>query len=539
MDNPESNERFKVLGFIPQKENVYNKLLPYADKLDQESTKLFLDIKTNLIKSVLAREMRPGCALWTSRLNKYMKIYGLKFSKDDHICLIRLYYDLLTQPNLEPTRINKFAATLSFLLKKDYLLSQDDLQLDWKPLYDLCTRLVQQSKNDIGMYRYSSGLETALENLIRCARIYFPVTATQEILDEFRPQLCPYSNSEIASAIEYLEIFLPIVVKPEEADLGYKLWFEELMNLWEVCHNANIWESHLATLMARLAKYNIGYINWEPYIPIMFVRFLRTLHLPVGYKQKQSSKMYKIDIHAMTMWIVCTFGGGNDTAFIHLEKFMQTLESYCHPANTGRWTPKIREFLKKISFYFVQRVHYERYRTPSWDYRANPDYILTDAEIDRFVAILKPCIEQAIFMKQGVQDIVLTLNYLACLRPNILIPITLDKLYSSMDSLTEPHKLTSSIVCVTAVSRYMVQGKRNGFPEGPTNVLPLLNALLPGRAYYLIFMWIESNSLEFTRMELSDNNFSDVKMQYDYFCIRPEETVQFCYESGYGIEYFW
>lgn len=70
MDNPESNERFKVLGFIPQKENVYNKLLPYADKLDQESTKLFLDIKTNLIKSVLAREMRPGCALWTSRLNK-------------------------------------------------------------------------------------------------------------------------------------------------------------------------------------------------------------------------------------------------------------------------------------------------------------------------------------------------------------------------------------------------------------------------------------------------------------------------------------
>ncbi|KRT82951.1 hypothetical protein AMK59_4226 [Oryctes borbonicus] len=243
MDKRDSNKRSQILGFIPQKENVYNKLLPYADKLDEESTKLFLDIKTNLIKSVLAREMRPGCALWTSRLNKYMKIYGLKFSKEDHICLIKLYYDLITQPNLEPTRINKFAATLSFLLKKEYLLSQDDLQLQWKPLYDLCTRLVEQSKNDIGMYRYSSGLETTLENLIRCARIYFPVTATQEILDEFRPKLCPYSNTEIASAIEYLEIFLPIVVKPEESDKGYRLWFEELMNLWEVCHNANIWES--------------------------------------------------------------------------------------------------------------------------------------------------------------------------------------------------------------------------------------------------------------------------------------------------------
>lgn len=54
----------------PQKENVYNKLLPYGAELEEESAKLFTDIKSNLIKSVLAREMRPGCALWTSRLNK-------------------------------------------------------------------------------------------------------------------------------------------------------------------------------------------------------------------------------------------------------------------------------------------------------------------------------------------------------------------------------------------------------------------------------------------------------------------------------------
>lgn len=70
MDEEDKEERFKKLGFRPQKENVYNKLLPYADKLDEESNRLFIDIKTNLVKSVLAREIRPGCALWTSRLNK-------------------------------------------------------------------------------------------------------------------------------------------------------------------------------------------------------------------------------------------------------------------------------------------------------------------------------------------------------------------------------------------------------------------------------------------------------------------------------------
>lgn len=63
-------ERTRKLGFKPQKENVYNKLLPYADAVDQESAALFRDIKTNLVKSVLAREMRPGCILWTSRLTR-------------------------------------------------------------------------------------------------------------------------------------------------------------------------------------------------------------------------------------------------------------------------------------------------------------------------------------------------------------------------------------------------------------------------------------------------------------------------------------
>lgn len=71
MDEEYKEKRAAILGYRPQKENVYNELLPYAKHLDQESETLFVAIKTNLIKSVLAREIRPGCALWTSRLNKY------------------------------------------------------------------------------------------------------------------------------------------------------------------------------------------------------------------------------------------------------------------------------------------------------------------------------------------------------------------------------------------------------------------------------------------------------------------------------------
>ncbi|CAH1969247.1 unnamed protein product [Acanthoscelides obtectus] len=182
----------------------------------------------------------------------------------------------------------------------------------------------------------------------------------------------------------------------------------------------------------------------------------------------------------MATWIVYTLNGVDDIAFFHLEKLMQSLESYYHPANLGRWTAKIRELLRQLSYNFVHRIYCERYKRPSWDYQCPDTHKITDADIDRFVNILKPCLEHAMFSRMGSQDTSLALNYLASLRPNLIIPMTLEKLYSSMNSLTEPHKLTSCMMAVSSIGRYMVQGGKMGYPEGPTHIIPLLMELLPG-----------------------------------------------------------
>lgn len=211
----------------------------------------------------------------------------------------------------------------------------------------------------------------------------------------------------------------------------------------------------MMSLVTHLGRSQIGYINWEPHIPTMFVRFMRSLQLPVYYKQKQLGKNHKLDVSLICIWIVYSLNGDNNSTFIHFEKFMQTLESYYHPANVGRWTSKLRELLLKLSYYFVERVHQERYKKPSWENQCPENMKLTDADIDRFVNIMKPCVEQALFTRIGSQEISLALQYLASLRPNIIVPITLDKLYASMDSLTEPHRLTSSMMAVIAVGRYV------------------------------------------------------------------------------------
>lgn len=154
------------------------------------------------------------------------------------------------------------------------------------------------------MYRYFSSLESSLNALVHAAKVYFPVTATQEILDELRPSLCPLDSSTIAMTIETLQWFLPLTLPAKYHSMGYQLWFDEFMNLWEVCHNAPNWEDGMMWLMARLASNNVGYINWEPHIPLMFTRFIRCLNLPVAYKNMQGSKHHKIDVSSFAIWIV-------------------------------------------------------------------------------------------------------------------------------------------------------------------------------------------------------------------------------------------
>ena len=64
--------RCEVLGFIPQKESPYNKLLPYSDNLDAESNLQLAEIKANLGRTVLLRDIKIGACHWTGQLSKYV-----------------------------------------------------------------------------------------------------------------------------------------------------------------------------------------------------------------------------------------------------------------------------------------------------------------------------------------------------------------------------------------------------------------------------------------------------------------------------------
>lgn len=63
-----------TLGFAPQKDIVYNKLLPYAERLDAESSEILSKIKGNLSRAVQLRELWPGVLFWTRKLSTWVAL---------------------------------------------------------------------------------------------------------------------------------------------------------------------------------------------------------------------------------------------------------------------------------------------------------------------------------------------------------------------------------------------------------------------------------------------------------------------------------
>ena len=118
-----------------------------------------------------------------------------------------------------------------------------------------------------------SPLEGNMRTLIALCRPYFGANVTQEMLEEWRPLMCPFDVT-MAKAISYFEMFLPTFNSIDRRDTTFDLWFDELMAFWEACPNLPLFEPSLLTIFTRLADHTSGYLDWSKYIPKFLTRWV-------------------------------------------------------------------------------------------------------------------------------------------------------------------------------------------------------------------------------------------------------------------------
>ncbi|CAF0928089.1 unnamed protein product [Adineta steineri] len=208
--------------------------------------------------------------------------------------------------------------------------------------------------------------------------------ATQEILDELRPQMCPMGGS-FAGVMRMFSYFLPVNLPPNLHHQGFQLWLSEFFNIWQNIYNQDVWRTRLIDIFSSVAWHNIGYIDWEPWMSQIFTRILRGFSLPMG-KLQETPQRYPHFVPEVAKWIVAM-------------NYMETAVEACH--------------------------------------------------------------------------------YLSILRPELIIPCIIEKHFLAIDNITEPHRFTSIITCLTHIARQIVQ-QTPSYSQGQIYVLPLLISVLPG-----------------------------------------------------------
>ena len=105
---------------------------------------------------------------------------------------------------------------------------------------------------------------------------------------------------------------------------------------------------------------------------------------------------------------------------------------------------------------------------------------LTRDDHEAFVNALRPLALMSMFSKDSsaINATHLTLKNLAWIDPELILPPLLDRIYPSLESLTESHRTISSIGALCAVSRPFFTFSH--FPQGANHLVPLLSLVLPG-----------------------------------------------------------
>ncbi|PAV61364.1 hypothetical protein WR25_26372 [Diploscapter pachys] len=462
-----------------QKEFWQHRFLPYYSDLESQANRYLSEIKAGLAHSIALNDPQVGFIHWTLELERYIDLYGKRFSKEDHVNFVKIYLPFVVKGSIwRNTKISIHALNM-LIGKRDYLM-RGDLIIDWRPLYELYVEVAYKNLEEDGIFLMPDGFKSELYTLIFYARNYFSDSATQELLDELRPLICIWDES-IIRAWKLLDLFLPMNMTPDlHPTIGSGLWFEEAWHWFTVPENNSLIDPNILKLFGRLSYECPNLIDWTDKLDMIFTKMIRSLHLG-----KLDGMSQSLSFEQFTMWITYMLGSKCHDALIHhLKSVLELIEDFLHPSNHGDHSQYLLSFIQKFSHNVVLRVKRERNEKsnkPKTTNKIPPEMRLTQKHLDELAELFVPSLKLAIFTKVRNEFVSPIYRNFGSFAPKIIIPAVLEMVYPALETLTEPHRLIQSLTVLLGVLIPLVRDQPDAQGRSMRiHAVTLLNQLLPG-----------------------------------------------------------
>ncbi|KAI4243092.1 MAG: hypothetical protein L6R40_003642 [Gallowayella cf. fulva] len=495
----------------------YFRYLPYEVEDEAQRQRNLEEIIRHLYIAVEGGDFSPGALHWTREIRNWL---GLKFdpTKEQRIRLVKLYYELALAPGLDVTAAERFSGMFMVLTKrKHYLRSGVDLTLDWKPLFRELKVFVLPS--EAGMV-HTANIKRSIRTLTKLctfAQLYFDPEVIPSMLEELLPRFSTSFTEEAFVIVGLLNLLFPTAPPSGRNNkLLPQYYLPAFFHLWSLMNRSRVFDITFLDLFSRLARDSLTSSNvpfsdcgiyTQEQTSLIFTAILRMLDIPVG--QATSPYSGSVDLsaglamlierdpkkhptaHHIARWIVMSLSPASvnspTSIMAKLEGLVQAVETFFHPSNAGGWTKTLHQLVYYLADFFVMRWNREK----SGEMEMPDERKLNEPLKRRFVLCLREVVFMGIYSKSGtaMNFSLSTLQSLAYLEPELILPGVLQRIYPSMQGLVEVHRTTSSLRALQVLSRIMVRTK--GFR---CHVTTMLGLALPG---------IDANDLEKTLYTLS------------------------------------
>ncbi|KKY28906.1 putative proteasome activator subunit [Phaeomoniella chlamydospora] len=419
----------------------YFKHLPYDVEDEVTRQRQLEEIIKNLYIALEAGEFSPGAVHWTKELRSWIT---LKFDlpRGVRVKLAKLYYELSLAPGIDPNIAERFASVFMILTKrKHYLRPGKDLTLDWRPLYQEIKYYVLPAESGLIQTSTLKRNIKTLTKLCSFAQLYFDPQELPNMLEEFLPFFSTSFTEGAFVVVGLMNLMLPTQPGPaDNPDLNPQTFLPTYFHLWSLINRSRTFDVNFLDYFSRLARDQVvaEHVPFSEYglftkdqANLIYTAILRLLEIPVG----QATSAY----------------------------------------------------IFYLTDFFVMRWNRER----NGEMEVPKERRLNEAIKKRFVLCLRDVIFMGIYAKSGtaMSYSLSTLQGLAYLEPDLILPGALQRIYPSMQGLVEVHRTTSSLRSLQVLSRTMIRTK--GYR---CHITALLGLAIPG---------IDANDLEKSLITLS------------------------------------